>query len=88
MLYCPEGAEEFSPGFQPLVENLIVIHNYVGGKRSPSATIDCLEKHRSPVRTKYRLEAYATLLSGVSSDLSRTSCAISANPRQPRDSVK
>jgi hypothetical protein len=31
------------------------------GKRSPSATIDCLEKYRSPVRTKYRLEAYATI---------------------------
>ena len=70
---CPEGAEEFSSGFQPLVENLIVIHNYVGGKRSPSATIDCLEKHRSPVRTKYRLEAYATLLFGASSD-SSSSC--------------
>jgi hypothetical protein len=44
----------------PRVETLI-FHNFVGGKRWPSATIDCLEKHRSPVRTKYRLEAYATL---------------------------
>jgi hypothetical protein len=40
---------------------LIIIHNFSAGKQSPSATIDCLEKHRSPVRTKYRLEAYATL---------------------------
>ena len=40
---------------------LIFVHNFVGGKRSPSAPVDCLEKHRSPVRTKYRLEAYATL---------------------------
>ena len=43
------------------VGTLIIIHNFVDGKRSPSASIDCLEKHRSPVRTKYRLEAYATL---------------------------
>jgi hypothetical protein len=42
-------------------QTLIIIHNFVDGKRSPSASIDCLEKHRSPVRTKYRLEAYATL---------------------------
>jgi hypothetical protein len=52
-----EEAIDFSPGFQ----TLIIIHNFVGGKAVPSTTIDCLEKHRSPVRTKYRLEAYATL---------------------------
>ena len=42
-------------------ETLIIIHSMSTGKRSPSATIDYLEKYRSPVRTKYRLEAYATL---------------------------
>ena len=39
---------------------LIIIHALSAGKRSPGATNDCLEKYRSPVRTKYRLEAYAS----------------------------
>ena len=34
---------------------------FVGGKAVAQRTIDCLEKYRSPVQTKYRLEAYATL---------------------------
>jgi hypothetical protein len=60
-MYCPEGTEEFSLGFQTRFQTLIIIHSLSAGKRSPSATIDCLEKYRSPVRTKYRLEANATL---------------------------
>ena len=51
---------------------LIIIHALSAGKRSPGATNDCLEKYRSPVRTKYRLSAYATLLFGASSDRSRS----------------
>ena len=39
------------------------------GFRSP--TIDCLEKYRSPVRTKYSLEGYATLRSHVAAVGSR-----------------
>ena len=35
MVFCLEEAIDFSLGFQPL----IIIHNFVGGKRSPSATI-------------------------------------------------
>ena len=48
--------------FLPGAETLSFVHNLSAGRgHKPSATIDCLEKHRSPVRTKYRLEAYATL---------------------------
>jgi hypothetical protein len=38
----------------PCSQTLSFIH-IVGEKRSPGATINCLEKHRSPVRTKYSL---------------------------------
>jgi hypothetical protein len=37
------------------IETLITMHSLSSGK--PSTTIDCLEKYRSPVRAKYRLEA-------------------------------
>ena len=37
------------------VETLITMHSLSSGK--PSTTIDYLEKYRSPVRAKYRLEA-------------------------------
>jgi hypothetical protein len=45
-------------------ETLSFIHNS-GKRRIP-------EKHRSIARTIYRLEAYATLLFGASSDSSRS----------------
>jgi hypothetical protein len=51
MFFAPQGCN-FNPDHYT---------QFVGGKRSPGATIDRLEKDRSPVRTKYRLEAYATL---------------------------
>jgi hypothetical protein len=41
-----------------------------------------LEKRRSMVPTEHRLEAYATLLSGVSSDLSK--CFLRGVPRAHR----
>jgi hypothetical protein len=56
---------------KPRVSTLIIRHSLSAGKRSPSATIDCLEKYRSPVRTKYSLEGYATLRSHVAAVGSR-----------------
>jgi hypothetical protein len=52
--FVPKRQEDSAQGFNPDHYT-----QFVGGKRSPSATLDCLEKHRSVVRTKYRLEAYA-----------------------------
>ena len=60
------------------VETLSFIHNPTGGE----AVAILIRRHRS-LRTKYRLEAYATLLSRVWSDFSRPSRRYSANP-QPR----
>jgi hypothetical protein len=56
---APKGAEEFQPGFNP------GLYTQIGETRIPG-------KRRLMVR-QYRLEAYATLFSGVSSDVSRTS---------------
>jgi len=62
----PKGSHFFQPGTMKQiilcdvggskgVETLIIIHSLSAGRRSPGATIDCLAKYRSPVRTKYRL---------------------------------
>jgi hypothetical protein len=40
--FVPKGQEESAQGFNPDLYT-----QFVGGKRSPSAAIDCLEKHRS-----------------------------------------
>src|SRR5580704_15518247 len=68
-----EGAEEFSPGFQPGLYT-----QFVGGNKTSLDGVN-----------EYRLEAYATLLFGASSDRSR-SCgkSITADPPRRRDGVK
>jgi len=52
------------------------------------ALLNLKEKHRSLVRKNYRLEAYATLLSGGPSDVPWRPGAISADPRHRREDVK
>ena len=57
----PEGVERTQPG----VSTLIFVHKFGETQDSWKASLDGANN--------YRLEAYTTLISGVSSDLSRTS---------------
>jgi hypothetical protein len=45
-------------------------------------------KKRSWLVTRYRLEAYATLLSGLAREVWKSSCRYISHPRRNRDGVK
>jgi hypothetical protein len=60
---APKGLANLAQGFNPDHYT-----QFVGQEAVAQRHYRWMEKQRSPVRTKYRLEAYATLLFGASSD--------------------